>query len=204
MVKLASLQHRGILMCNQTLPLTVIFIKGAIKGGCRRVQAGAGGCRRVQAGAGGCRRMREILRSSSARGHSQISDEALDVRVAEIKQFDPNCNSKALAGYLAAQGIEISRERIRQSLQRVDPIGVNAPTEEKHWHHLPGYLKPLLLELKKAAMRPLTKVEQHLQVLYPPLLWPGTHQDTTLLLCTAVLVPRLQKKYHFTKQRGTI
>ena len=85
-------------------------------------------------------------------GHSQIPDEALDVRVAEIKQFNPNYGSKVLAGYLAAQGIKISGERIRNSLRRVDPIGVNAPTHKQHWHHLPGYLKPLSLELKKATL----------------------------------------------------
>ena len=94
-----------------------------------------------------------------ARGHSQIPDEALDVKVAEIKLFKLNYGLKVLAGYLAAQSIKISRERIQQSLRRVDPIGVDAPTEEKHWHHLPGYLKPLLVELKKAAMKPLTQVE---------------------------------------------
>ena len=131
----------------------------------------------------------------TARGHSQIPEEVLDVRVVEIKQFNPNCGSKVLTGYLAAQGTKISRERIRQSLRRVDPIGVNAVTEEKHWYHLPGYLKPLSLELKKAVMQPLTKVEQHLQVLCRHYCDRAHILDTMLLLCTALLFPRLQKKY---------
>ena len=60
----------------------------------------------------------------SSKSWSEISDEELDKVVADVKLYNPNCGSKNLSGYVLARGIKVSRERIRDSLRRVDPIGV--------------------------------------------------------------------------------
>ena len=61
----------------------------------------------------------------SVRSFSTITDEELDSVVMDIKTFHPNCGSKTLAGYLASRNVKVPRERLRQSLQRVDPVGVS-------------------------------------------------------------------------------
>ena len=61
----------------------------------------------------------------SARAFSTITEQELDNQVRDIKTFHPNCGSKNLAGYLAVRNIKVPRERLRQSLQRVDPVGVS-------------------------------------------------------------------------------
>ena len=61
----------------------------------------------------------------SARSFTTITDQELDSQVRDIKTFHPNCGSKNLAGYLASRDIKVPRERLRQSLQRVDPVGVS-------------------------------------------------------------------------------
>ena len=60
----------------------------------------------------------------SARTYSIIADEELDNEVRTIKSFHPNCGSKNLAGYLASRNIRVPRQRLRRSLQRVDPEGI--------------------------------------------------------------------------------
>lgn len=60
----------------------------------------------------------------SARSFNTIEDKALDNKVMAIKSFHPNCGSKNLVGYLASRKIRVPRQRLRQSLQRVDPVGV--------------------------------------------------------------------------------
>eukprot|EP00112_Aurelia_sp_Birch-Aquarium-sp1_P020490 Seg5294.1 transcript_id=Seg5294.1/GoldUCD/mRNA.D3Y31 product="hypothetical protein" protein_id=Seg5294.1/GoldUCD/D3Y31 len=67
---------------------------------------------------------RLALYGISAQSYSVITDADLDEVVNEIKHFNPNCGSKNLFGYLAAKGIRVRRQRIRDSLQRVDPVGV--------------------------------------------------------------------------------
>ena len=62
----------------------------------------------------------------STRSYCEITNDELDAKVQEIKLFHPNVGSKNLAGYLAARNIKIPRRRIRESLQRVDPLGVAA------------------------------------------------------------------------------
>ena len=62
----------------------------------------------------------------SSRSFSTITDEELDGQVRDIKVFHPNCGSKNLLGFLASRNITVPRERLRQSLQRVDPIGVSS------------------------------------------------------------------------------
>ena len=61
----------------------------------------------------------------SSRSFFTITDEELennDGQVRDIKVFHPNCGSKNLAGFLASRNIRVPRERLRQSLQGVDPL----------------------------------------------------------------------------------
>ena len=60
----------------------------------------------------------------SASSLNLIADEELDNEVRFIKTFHPNCGSKNLAGYLTSRNIRVPRQRLRQSLQRVDPVGI--------------------------------------------------------------------------------
>ena len=46
-------------------------------------------------------------------------------RLETSKFFHPNCGSKNLASFLASHNIKVPRESLRQSLQRVDPIGIS-------------------------------------------------------------------------------
>ncbi len=69
------------------------------------------------------RRVQEFGLSARQR-YTDIQDERLDMIVTEIKEVNPNCGSKMLTGYLRSRGIIIQRERIRDSLSRVDPIGI--------------------------------------------------------------------------------
>lgn len=62
----------------------------------------------------------------SARSFTDISDDDLDSIVREIKLFYPNIGSKNLAGHLASRSIKVPRARIRDSLRRVDPLGIAA------------------------------------------------------------------------------
>ena len=55
-----------------------------------------------------------------------INDERLDAIVSEIKSSSPDCGSKLLSGYLRARNIHVQRRRVRESLTRVDPLGIQA------------------------------------------------------------------------------
>ena len=55
-----------------------------------------------------------------------INDERLDAIVSEIKRSSPDCGSKLLSGYLRARNIHVQRRRVRESLTRVDPLGIQA------------------------------------------------------------------------------
>ena len=55
---------------------------------------------------------------------SQMSDANLDEIVTEFVRNFPSAGQKTLAGYLLSQGHHIQRWRIRESLLRVDPWGV--------------------------------------------------------------------------------
>lgn len=76
-------------------------------------------CRTVE------RRMHEYDLSARA-SFSEIHDNQLDDIVNDIKGMNPSCGSKMLVGYLGARGIFLPRRRIRESLTRVDPLGVAA------------------------------------------------------------------------------
>lgn len=57
---------------------------------------------------------------------SSIGDEDLDETVNEVKETFPNCGSKMMLGYLRSRGIYVQRRRVRDSLNRIDPLGVIA------------------------------------------------------------------------------
>ena len=58
--------------------------------------------------------------------YSRISDATLDEVVGNVVLLYPHCGEKSVTGRLRSQGYQIQRERIRQSMRRVDPEGVHA------------------------------------------------------------------------------
>ena len=59
-----------------------------------------------------------------------INDERLDAIVSEIKSSSPDCGSKLLSGYLRARNIHVQRRRVKESLTRVDPLGIQARLQQ--------------------------------------------------------------------------
>lgn len=59
----------------------------------------------------------------STRSFSNISDVDLDDIVRTISNAFPRCGEKITDGRLRSQGILVPRERVRNALKRVDPIG---------------------------------------------------------------------------------
>ena len=57
---------------------------------------------------------------------SQISDVELDDVVREITALFPRIGEKSVSGRLRSKGIFIQRERVRESLRRVDPLLVRS------------------------------------------------------------------------------
>lgn len=57
---------------------------------------------------------------------SVIDDAQLDTLVREIQHQYPNCVYRLLKGHLAAIGYRIQESRIRDSLRRVDPVGITS------------------------------------------------------------------------------
>ena len=55
-----------------------------------------------------------------------IADDQLDNAVRDIKSTSPDCGSKLLAGYLRAIHINVQRSCVRESLTRVDALGIVA------------------------------------------------------------------------------
>ena len=58
--------------------------------------------------------------------YTPVSNEHLDRLVEEITTLFPRCGEKTIAGRLSAGGIRIPRQRVRDSILRVDPIGLHA------------------------------------------------------------------------------
>ena len=81
---------------------------------------------------------------TTRRSYSCITNAALDVAVHNIKTFNPNCGSKNLIGYLAARGIKVPRQRVRDSLRRIDRIGV--------YPSVYNYTSPCLLSISSFAL----------------------------------------------------
>ena len=55
---------------------------------------------------------------------TEISDSDLDVLTADFVHHFPNSGQNSYDGYLRGKGIKIQRHRVRASLSRVDPMGV--------------------------------------------------------------------------------
>ena len=55
---------------------------------------------------------------------SDINDVHLDEAVSEIATQLPDCGIRSVQSMLRASGLVLQRERVRQSLHRVDPIGI--------------------------------------------------------------------------------
>ena len=61
----------------------------------------------------------------SVRSHySTITDSQLDALVTTIQQQHPNSGYRLTRGHLAALGYRVQEMRIRDSLRRIDPVGV--------------------------------------------------------------------------------
>ncbi|KAM4571929.1 uncharacterized protein V3H82_011460 [Fundulus diaphanus] len=63
---------------------------------------------------------------------SNIDDEELDAMVREILRCHPNTGYKMMLGHLNAQGIQIQRSRVQESMRRVDQEGVSMRTVQLH------------------------------------------------------------------------
>ena len=55
---------------------------------------------------------------------SSISDANLDLQISQILREFPNIGYSRVTGHLRARGLKVQRERIRQSMRRVNPEGV--------------------------------------------------------------------------------
>ena len=66
--------------------------------------------------------MSELSRRPS--DFSVVSDSDLDQLVERIILLHPHCGEKTVTGQLRSQGYKIQRQRIRDSIRHVDPIGV--------------------------------------------------------------------------------
>ena len=56
----------------------------------------------------------------------QYSSITEDENISSIISFFPGCGEKSVDGRLKGDGIMVSHKRIRESLRRVDPFGVEA------------------------------------------------------------------------------
>ena len=68
------------------------------------------------------RRMRELHISLTS--YTAISDGELDNIICAITSAYPQCGEKSVSGRLRSRGIHVQRQRVRGSLRRVDPSGV--------------------------------------------------------------------------------
>ena len=59
----------------------------------------------------------------STQKYTAISDTDLDEAVCQLSAAFPRCGEKMTDGRLRSQGILVQRERVRDSLRRVDPEG---------------------------------------------------------------------------------
>ena len=54
--------------------------------------------------------------------YSEIDDGELDVFVQRILHYSPNSGERMVIGALKGCGVKVQRERVRQSIGRIDPI----------------------------------------------------------------------------------
>lgn len=73
-----------------------------------------------------CRTIERRLQQFGITTHhfSTITDSNLDEVVRGINLMHPLCGERVIRGQLLSQGIRVQRERVRMSLRRVDPTGV--------------------------------------------------------------------------------
>ena len=64
------------------------------------------------------------LEGSELMGYTDISDQELDSLIQSYKETHPNDGEAMIIGHLRACEVYIPRSRIRESIHRVDPIGV--------------------------------------------------------------------------------
>ena len=82
---------------------------------------------------------------------SEIDDDSLDAITSCFVDTHPNCGERSLSGFLRSSHLRIQRQRVRDSLMRVDPRGVqlrfrqvlhrrhyNVPMPNSLWH-IDGY-----------------------------------------------------------------
>ena len=62
----------------------------------------------------------------SGRNFTPLTDLELDESIGNMCELHPLIGEKTICGRLRSQGIHVQRERIRESLRRVDPTGVEA------------------------------------------------------------------------------
>ena len=55
---------------------------------------------------------------------SQLTNEQLDDKVRQIKNDFPNAGYRRVYSQLCCQGIKVPQSRVREAMQRVDPLGV--------------------------------------------------------------------------------
>ena len=73
--------------------------------------------------------------------YSTIDDEQLDRIVSDLQRHYPNCGYHLLKGHLAAMGHRLQESRIRDSLRRIDPVGVMSRwihTIQRRRYSVPG------------------------------------------------------------------
>lgn len=89
----------------------------------------------------------------SVHNYSSISDSDLDMMIQEMTTLFPQSGEKTISGQLRSRGVRVQRQRVRESLHRVDPSGVRArcrnvlhrrqysvPSPNALWH-IDGYHK---------------------------------------------------------------
>ena len=64
------------------------------------------------------------LEGSNLLGVTDISNQELDEVIASYKEAHPNDGERILIGYLRSRNIHIPRSRIRNSIHRIDPHGI--------------------------------------------------------------------------------
>ena len=68
------------------------------------------------------RRHQEMGWPTREREFSQISDDALDIVVKNVLSLSPNSGEQMMLGALRGRGLLVQRNRVRQSIFRVDPV----------------------------------------------------------------------------------
>ena len=56
------------------------------------------------------------------RGFFEITDKDLEALVLDIKAEMPDVGERMLMGALVARGVKVERERLRRTIQKVDPV----------------------------------------------------------------------------------